>query len=323
MCGTCFGSTGRSVVEARLEEVLQATSNIVGMEGHRSQIRLRGHAAGWHYGSRRTWQTCVRRCYLQLHLPSAAETVVEECRICLDSDLETPVLSNAVAMRRIVAKNPDALLCPHDDIFFEQVLGILPPLKKESYRIGLPATFEDGVASSLQGGIFVDVASLSGQLETQGRGSMSNPVAQVVMRCTVDVKYLGRAFAEDDLARFCDGTFVSEDECAVADVVSRSADASEPVDVVLPSDVSAQGDVDMEAMQERGGQGEELAGTGKRPRTTASSAVLTASDKKMANMKKALVRSFGSSCIGSNSCEVASEINSLTEAKKNRGRRLW
>ena len=31
---------------------------------------------------------------------------------------------------------------------------------------------------------------------------MSNPVAQVVMRCNVDVKYIGRAFAEEDLMKF-------------------------------------------------------------------------------------------------------------------------
>ena len=29
--------------------VIQATSNIIGMEGHRSQIRLLGRAAAWHY----------------------------------------------------------------------------------------------------------------------------------------------------------------------------------------------------------------------------------------------------------------------------------
>ena len=42
--------------------VLQATSSIIGMEGHRSQIRLRGHAAGWHYGSDCSFfplQTCI------------------------------------------------------------------------------------------------------------------------------------------------------------------------------------------------------------------------------------------------------------------------
>lgn len=51
-----------------LSSLLQSTANIVGLEGHRSQIRLRGHAAGWHYGnahlSRQTWQMCARHsCY--------------------------------------------------------------------------------------------------------------------------------------------------------------------------------------------------------------------------------------------------------------------
>ena len=39
---------------------------------------------------------------------------------------------------------------------------------------------------------------------------MSNPVAQVVMRCNVDVKYIGRAFAEEDLNKFCDGSMSSD-----------------------------------------------------------------------------------------------------------------
>ena len=54
------------------------------------------------------------------------------------------------------------------DIFFEEILGILPPLKRESYRAGMHATFEDGVASSLQGGVFGDVASLSGRWRRKG-----------------------------------------------------------------------------------------------------------------------------------------------------------
>ena len=41
-------------VDAKLKhalgDVLITTSDIIGMEGHRSQIRHRGHAAGWHYG---------------------------------------------------------------------------------------------------------------------------------------------------------------------------------------------------------------------------------------------------------------------------------
>ena len=48
---------------------------------------------------------------------------------------------------------------------------------------------------------------------------MSNPVAQVVMRCNVDVKYIGRAFAEEDLSKFCDGSISSDvDESHTAGV---------------------------------------------------------------------------------------------------------
>ena len=152
--------------------VLQATSSIIGMEGHRSQIRLRGHAAGWHFGSAHVFVTPnladIRSpLLLQLHLQRPIATV-ETCKIDLDWDLEMPGMPTAAAMRRIVATDPVsqarcfALMM---DIFFEEVLGILPPLKRESYRVGVHATFEDGVASSLQGGIFGDVAALSGPLE--------------------------------------------------------------------------------------------------------------------------------------------------------------
>ena len=141
--------------------VLQATSSIVGMEGHRSQIRLRGHAAGWHYGSAHLFVTPnladVRSpLLLQLHLQSASGTV-EKCEVALNWDNEMPQMPSAAAMRRILAMDPVsqarcfALMM---DIFFEEVLGTLPPLKRESYRVGQHATFEDGIASSLQGGVF-------------------------------------------------------------------------------------------------------------------------------------------------------------------------
>ena len=47
--------------------VLQATASIMGTEGHRSQIRLRGHAAGWHYGTAHLFVTKLRRDYRRLH----------------------------------------------------------------------------------------------------------------------------------------------------------------------------------------------------------------------------------------------------------------
>ena len=168
--------------------VLQATSSIIGMEGHRSQIRLRGHAAGWHYGSAHLFVTPnladIRSpLLLQLHLQSTVGTV-DECEVALDWDVDVPSMPTAAAMRRIVAMDPVsqarcfALMM---DIFFEEILGILPPLKRESYRAGMHATFEDGVASSLQGGVFGDVASLSGPLETQGRGSLHPHILVVLL----------------------------------------------------------------------------------------------------------------------------------------------
>ena len=168
--------------------VLQATSSIIGMEGHRSQIRLRGHAAGWHYGSAHLFVTPnladIRSpLLLQLHLQDTAGTV-EDCEVALDWSSEMPSMPTAAAMRRIVAMDPVsqarcfALMM---DIFFEEVLGILPPLKRESYRAGLHATFEDGMASSLQGGVFGDVAALSGPLETQGRGSLHPHILIVLL----------------------------------------------------------------------------------------------------------------------------------------------
>ena len=157
--------------------VLQATSSIIGMEGHRSQIRLRGHAAGWHYGSAHLFVTpniadMRSSLLLQLHLQNAK---VEECKIDLDWEAEMPELPSAAAMRRIVASDPVAqarCFALMMDLFCEEVLGILPPLAKGSFRVGVAATFEDGIASSLQGGVFGDIVALNGPLETQGRGSL-------------------------------------------------------------------------------------------------------------------------------------------------------
>ena len=108
--------------------VLQATSSIIGMEGHRSQIRLRGHAAGWHYGSAHLFVTpniadMRSSLLLQLHLQNAK---VEECKIDLDWEAEMPELPSAAAMRRIVASDPVAqarCFALMMDLFCEEVLG--------------------------------------------------------------------------------------------------------------------------------------------------------------------------------------------------------
>ena len=55
---------------------------------------------------------------------------------------------------------------------------------------------------------------------------MSNPFAQVFMRCNVDVKYLGRAFAAEDLTRFCDGTFDLAAVTTESEVMAESSTQS-------------------------------------------------------------------------------------------------
>ena len=63
---------------------------------------------------------------------------------------------------------------------------------------------------------------------------MSNPVAQTVMRCNVDVKYIGRTFAEADLLKFCDGT------------VDEELGLEVPVSASSPSGLSRSGLQEME-----------------------------------------------------------------------------
>ena len=114
-----------------LGSVLQASSNVLGTEGHRSQIRLRGHA-----------------------------------------------------MRRILAADPVSQARFFDvmmTLFFEEILGTLPPLTRASFRGGLARDFEDGFAASTHAGCFGDVAAFCGPLETQGRGSMHPHILVVLL----------------------------------------------------------------------------------------------------------------------------------------------
>ena len=156
--------------------VLQATASIIGMEGHRSQIRFCSHAAGWHYGTPHLFVTPnladVRSpLLLQLHLQNDGAAEVEEFAIALDWSQEAPDMPTAAAMRRVIARDPVSqarFFALMMDIFFEEVLGVLPPLWRESYRVGYAREFEDGMATSLSGGVFGDVAAFCGPLETQG-----------------------------------------------------------------------------------------------------------------------------------------------------------
>ena len=162
--------------------VLQSTANIIGLEGHRSQIRLRGHAAGWHYGNAHLFVTPnladVRApLMLQLHLQTNGIAEVEAQSICLDWDDEIPGLPTAATMRRIIARDPVSqarFFHLMMKIFFEELLGIEPTFQKERYAVGFPRCFEDGMATSLYGGIFGDIAALCGPLETQGESKQVN-----------------------------------------------------------------------------------------------------------------------------------------------------
>lgn len=97
--------------------VLQATSSIIGMEGHRSQIRLRGHAAGWHYGSAHLFVTpniadMRSSLLLQLHLQNAK---VEECKIDLDWEAARIAQRSCYATDcRERSRRSSALLCLDD-----------------------------------------------------------------------------------------------------------------------------------------------------------------------------------------------------------------
>ncbi|CAK9096081.1 Transketolase, partial [Durusdinium trenchii] len=167
--------------------VLQASSNVLGTEGHRSQIRLRGHAAGWHYGPSHIFVTpnladSRASLLLQLHLQGGSR--VEAYEVDLAWDLEAPALPSLSAMRRILAADPVSQARFFDvmmTLFFEEILGTLPPLTRASFRGGLARDFEDGFAASTHAGCFGDVAAFCGPLETQGRGSMHPHILVVLL----------------------------------------------------------------------------------------------------------------------------------------------
>ena len=162
-----------------LASVLAASANILGTEGHRSQIRLRGHAAGWHYGTTHLFATpnladSRAPMFLQLHLQDV-QGQVEEFQVNLNWDLEEPSLPSLPAMRRALAADPVSQARFFHKmmlLFFEEILGTLPPMTRASYHVGLARNFEDGFAASTFPGCFGDVAAFCGPLETQGRGSL-------------------------------------------------------------------------------------------------------------------------------------------------------
>ena len=128
---------------------------------------------------------------------------------------------------------------------------------------------------------------------------MSNPVAQVVMRCNVDVKYLGRAFAEDDLTKFSGGGMCSDSNTPLSAAVSSSMevhspgamrpDASQPVAGVLQPELSEQEPCNMDVTQQDDALDDTVHGDEKRRKMSKSKSTLL-DVQKTNNMRMALER---------------------------------
>ena len=122
---------------------------------------------------------------------------------------------------------------------------------------------------------------------------MSNPVAQVVMRCNVDVKYIGRAFAEEDLNKFCDGSMSSDFDESHTDGVHAQGHlrpvVPQPVAGSSQPELSERDLCDMDvAQQDTGGLASQDSGF-KRKKTTVLSQSVPES-RRMQTMKMALER---------------------------------
>ncbi|CAE7487143.1 tkt, partial [Symbiodinium necroappetens] len=171
-----------------LGSVLQVGASVLGTEGHRSQIRLRGHAAGWHYGTSHVFVTpnladSRASLLLQLHM-QGLDGKVENYDVDLRWDLEDPVLPSLAAMRRVLAADPVSQARFFDlmmTLFLEEVLGTLPAFTRASFRAGKAQVYEDGFAASTFPGCFGDIAAFCGPLETQGRGSMHPHILIVLL----------------------------------------------------------------------------------------------------------------------------------------------
>ena len=93
-------------VDAKLKQalgdVMITTNDIIGIAGHRSQIRHRGHAAGWRYGNATLFVTpnlADTRASLLLQLHG------KQYQLSVNLDNEVPALETANEMRRILASD--------------------------------------------------------------------------------------------------------------------------------------------------------------------------------------------------------------------------
>ncbi|CAJ1428287.1 unnamed protein product [Effrenium voratum] len=116
-----------------LASVLAASANVLGTEGHRSQIRLRGHelagtTARPICSSRPTWQSHERP-FLQLQ----QQNISGEVEGFAEPGLGAPQWQSC--------GEPDPVLQArffHEmmRLFFEELLGTLPPMARASYHVG-------------------------------------------------------------------------------------------------------------------------------------------------------------------------------------------
>ena len=143
-------------------------NRIIGMEGHRSQIRHRGHAAGWHYGNATLFVTpnlADSRASLLLQLHG------RQYQLSVNLDDEMPALKTANEMRQILASDPVAQAKFFNlmmQLFFTIILGISEPLQREYLPAFGTQHHEDGFAATTFGGCFGDVGYVMGPIETQG-----------------------------------------------------------------------------------------------------------------------------------------------------------
>ena len=176
-------------VRAAVQALILCTGDVIGTEGHRTQIRHNIHAYGTHFGQSHVFITpniADNRLALLVELHTGpkddphyrgktAEDVaagVERFRLNLLD--ESPEMPTGEEMMCILAADSVAQAKVFHlmiTLFFTIVFGTTPPLQREFITAPWTRNFEDGFAASGLGGCFGDVACAIGPVETQGRGS--------------------------------------------------------------------------------------------------------------------------------------------------------
>ena len=124
---------------------------------------------------------------------------------------------------------------------------------------------------------------------------MSNPVAQAVMRCNVDVKYIGRNFSEADLLKFCDGSIDQEPGVEVpasaSSLLELSGSGLQEMELQRPALGSSSDAISgADASHAEQPVSTELDASDPPPKKQCMGRVLDTEHKKMQTMRKALER---------------------------------